>query len=174
MKRFLVAFLAITSLGFAATAANAQSAASRHKECDNTSSCDQEIEFKGKITPSCSCDSDDGKLPTKGLTNQLLSSDGGGAAGKFTATCNTTTAKVTYSRLSFIKPGAQASVGEYAVVGPTPGPTDDVPFTAAPATRSWPTYTPKTAIISARVTAPVGEMLQAGDYAIVVKASVTP
>jgi hypothetical protein len=81
---------------------------------------------------------------------------------------------VTYSRLSFIKPGAQASTGEYAVIGPTPGPIDDVPFTTANATRSWPSYTPKTATILARVLAPGVEVLEAGDYAIVVKASVTP
>jgi hypothetical protein len=174
MKRFLTTLVAIASLGIASTAANAQSApSSRHKECENTATCDQEIEFKGKVTPACSCDSEDGKLPVKGLTKELLSS-AGGLDGKFTATCNTTTAKVTYSRLTFEKPGAQASIGEYKVIGPAAGTADDVDFTTANATRNWPSYTPKTAIISARVTAPPTEMLQAGDYKIVVKASVTP
>jgi hypothetical protein len=170
MNRLIVTLVAIASLGLAATAARAE-----RKVCEGSgTTCEHDIKFEGTIKPSCECDAANGSLPTKALATSLSSLEAGGSAGSFTARCNTTGAKVTYS-MTYTPPGSQASVAKYSVVGPISGNGDDVdPPQIGPATRSWPNFTSQTALISARVDAPGSEALLAGTYKVVVKATVTP
>jgi hypothetical protein len=172
MNRLLVTLVAIASLGLAATAARADS---NRKTCGANANCEHNVEFSGAVTPSCECESTNGSLPTMSLTNTLSSANtaDGGKRGSFTARCNTTTASVKYS-MTYTPPTGQASTAKYSVDGPNT--SDDVlPAQSADATRTWPNFISQTALISAQVDAPTGQVLLANpSYKVVVKATLTP
>jgi hypothetical protein len=169
MKRFLVALMAVTSLGVAATAANAEDAAKGDSELERPcvgQSCD--VDFKGEIYAACDCKSKNGALGKRGLSNYLSSKDTalGGKTGSITTVCNTKKGTVTYAIKSASAPAIGDVTPSFSIDGGATFVTTLAPIVIGNST--------STVAVDARFDSKTAKPLEAGTYTMTVSGTHAP